>query len=282
MIQQIVQTWKTNDLSDAPPLFTISKESWQFQNPSWKYRFFSDEQIAKYVSERLPHFYQRTFIQYEAQIQRVDIFRLVFMFFDGGLYSDLDAEAINPFEKCGKGMDGIILGTLANKASSQYIPNAFLYSGTRHAQFWLYCLALAVKRFFQSKGFDGAEFLTGPQLLTSAYIEFEKETPAQKSSFIRQWLGKNDALPEAQPSMISLLPAHLIYPIDWTTESSEQLQVYLRMRLEQGAIPPQAVAECTICINYWTHSWEIPDRGVLHSIRSKWKWILKQFQSCNQ
>ena len=99
MIKTIIQTWKTVDLSQAPPLFEISRKSWQSQNPSWSYHFFDDEAIDAFVRDHLPEFHKNVFVKYEAQIQRVDIFRIVYMFFEGGIYSDLDAEAINPFEQ---------------------------------------------------------------------------------------------------------------------------------------------------------------------------------------
>ena len=33
-----------------------------------------------------------------------------------------------------------------------------------------------------------------------------------------------------------------------------------------------------ICINYWTHSWEIPERGMLHAIKSKVNWLTSKIR----
>ena len=274
MIKKIVQTWKTADLSDAPPLFALSQKSWKDHHESWEYTLFTDDDIDSYVANRLPNFHKNTFTKYEAQIQRVDIFRLVHMYFDGGLYSDLDAEAINPFETTEAAFEGIVLGTLQNRNSSQYIPNAFLYSGSLHGEFWAYCLALAVKRFFNSKGYDGAEFLTGPALLTTAYTEYcDDPNPA---ALIQEWLGARDALPKSFPLHIELLNPHVIYPIDWTTSTSEELANNLQERLESEHYPATADPKETVCINYWTHSWEIPERGWSHAIRVKLNWAMNK------
>ena len=273
MIKKIVQTWKTHDLSGAPPLFELSKNSWQDVNAGWSYQLMDDKEIGQYVATRLPEFYKTVYTCYEAQIQRVDIFRIIYMFFEGGAYSDLDAEALLPMENDSVELDGVVLGTLGNKKSSQHIPNAFLYSGEVHGEFWAFVLALACQRFRTSKGYDGAEYLTGPQLLTSAYYCYIESREAERLAMIDKWI------PEIAPTELKMarLPIQLldpvcIYPLDWTVASAAELNVTLNNRMENKALPQSVDSKKTICINYWTHSWELPKRGVLHAIKSKVNW----------
>ena len=277
MIQKIIQTWKTVDLSDTNPLFRISSESWQTQNPGWTYSLVDDQFLNDYVKKHLPKFYKATFTQYQAQIQRVDIFRIIFMFFDGGLYSDLDAEALAPFDLTAAQMNGIVLGSLANKDSGQHIPNAFLYSGTTKDCFWAFVLAEAEKRFLNSKGFDGAEYLTGPQLLTSCFYAFQDQSVKQRLNHINRYIPEIcDAL-NTDCADITILEPQAVYAIDWTTASPEQLNIHLRNRLLNGNLPSELMSPNTICINYWTHSWEIPERTLWVQIKSRMRYLKNIF-----
>jgi len=273
MIRQIIQTWKTTDLSDANPLFRISSSSWQVQHPHWAYRLVDDEYLATFTRERVPVFYRNTFSRYEAQIQRVDIFRIIYMFFEGGLYSDLDAEAVRPFDQDQEALSGIVLGSLANKENGQHIPNAFLYSGVTRAAFWAYVLAEAEKRFQNTKGYDGAEYLTGPALLTDCYYAFKSADTKEVKKHIKIWTPELSGLIDFWDTPVHILSPEVIYPIDWTTSSAESLNRNLAYRLENGYPPKEFNTPQTVCINYWTHSWEIPERGPFHALTSKFKWL---------
>lgn len=273
MIRQIIQTWKSTDLSDANPLFQISSSSWQAQHPDWVYRLVDDEYLATFTRERVPVFYRNTFSRYEAQIQRVDIFRIVYMFFEGGLYSDLDAEALRPFDLGDDRMSEIVLGSLANMENGQHIPNAFLYSGVTRSAFWAFVLAVAEERFQKTRGYDGPEYLTGPALLTHCYYTFKRSELDNVKKYIEKWTPELSELIAAWDTPIHLLSPEVIYPIDWTTCSAESINHNLAYRLKNGLPPPEFCTPDTICINYWTHSWDIPERGPFHTIKSKVKWL---------
>jgi hypothetical protein len=279
MIKKIVQTWKTYDLSGAPPLFELSRNSWQEVNHGWAYRLMDDKEIGQYVATRLPGFYNSVYTRYEAQIQRVDIFRIVYMFFEGGAYSDLDAEALLPLENDFTDLGGVVLGTLGNKESSQHIPNAFLYSGEVHGEFWAFVLALACQRFRLSKGYDGAEYLTGPQLLTTAYYNYVESSEAKRRAMIDKWIPEiMDSHSSLRNLPIQLLDPACIYPLDWTTDSTAVLNQALRNRMEHKELPDSVDSKETICINYWTHSWEIPERGLRHALNSKLNWLISKIR----
>ena len=274
MIESIIQTWKTKDLSNASVLFQISQESWKKYNPTWTYQILDDSEIANYVQAHTPHFYKKTYVKYCAQIQRVDIFRIIHQIFDGGIYSDLDAEAVRPFQGDGLESNGIILGSLANKRSAQRIPNAFLYSGKTHGIFWAFVLAEAQKRFNQSKGYDGAEWLTGPLLLTYCYHAYIEMSMDEIKRFILDYCPDfKSSLASFQEMPIQILGPNVIYPIDWTTTADEQLGENLEQRINQGFANPEIVHQDTICINYWTHSWEIPKHTLRSRLAFRWRWM---------
>lgn len=278
MIETIMQTWKTKDLSNASALFQISRDSWEKYNPTWTYQILDDSEIANYVQAHTPHFYKQIYVNYRAQIQRVDIFRIIHQIFDGGIYSDLDAEAVRPFQGDDLESDGIILGSLANKQSLQSIPNAFLYSGKTHGIFWAFVLTEAKKRFLQSKGYDGAEWLTGPALLTHCYHAYiEMSIDEIKRLILNNCPDFKSSLDSFQELPIQILGPNVIYPIDWTTTANEQLGKNLEQRINQGFANPELVHQDTICINYWTHSWELPKRTLKDLFSFRWRWMRHRF-----
>jgi inositol phosphorylceramide mannosyltransferase catalytic subunit len=82
----IHQTWKTRDV---PAAWAESVESWQRHHPDWEYRFWTDEDLARFVHDRHPWFLE-TWLDYPYAIQRVDSARYLILHTFGGVYSDLD------------------------------------------------------------------------------------------------------------------------------------------------------------------------------------------------
>ncbi|HEX9105675.1 MAG TPA: glycosyltransferase [Longimicrobiales bacterium] len=95
MIPAIVhQTWKT---ADVPERFRAAASSWRRLHPAWEYRFWTDADIDRFVRERFPRLLP-LFAAYADAIQRVDAFRYLVLYDQGGLYADLDIECLRPFD----------------------------------------------------------------------------------------------------------------------------------------------------------------------------------------
>lgn len=88
------QTWKSADL---PPGFRVLRESWRRLHPEWEYRFWDDEACRDLVASSFPDLLGI----YDAcphPVQRSDIFRYLVVARHGGLYADMDMEAVRPVD----------------------------------------------------------------------------------------------------------------------------------------------------------------------------------------
>lgn len=142
----IHQTWKT---PDVPEHLAPYQESWRRHHPGWEYRLWTDEDNDRLVRDRYPHlaaFYQR--LPYP--ILKVEFIKLLYLDSFGGLYVDLDFEALRPLDDVlednriimGReigGLGGIMRGR-------EYIMNALIWSPPGHP-FWKEVLAEAVARY---------------------------------------------------------------------------------------------------------------------------------------
>ena len=272
MIKRIIQTWKEEDLSLGHPIFTISKESWLKHHKDWKYEFFTDDAIDSYVRRTFPKFYKSVFLKYNAPIERVDIFRNITLYNEGGLYCDLDGECLNSFESTVRG-EGIILGQLKNQQSANKYSNAWMACTRTKESFWLFTIAESARRHKLNRGYYVPEYLTGPVLITDCVIEYNQMTIKQINHHIRTHLPDPVDLPEKK-SIITLLEPEIIYPIDWSVITAEERKKAVIRRLESGASPVDTNNK-THCIHYWTHTWDRPRYNLWKKIILRIKYVFR-------
>mmetsp|Transcript_22991 Transcript_22991/g.72176 ORF Transcript_22991/g.72176 Transcript_22991/m.72176 type:complete len:363 (-) Transcript_22991:14-1102(-) len=84
------QTYKTKAL---PDLFSYCRDSWMQETPDWKHRIWLDHEIRALVKVHYPWFL-KTYDAFEHTIQRVDAARIFMLHRYGGVYADLDIEAV--------------------------------------------------------------------------------------------------------------------------------------------------------------------------------------------
>lgn len=84
------QTWKTEAV---PERFQAAVGRWRDLHPHWTYMFWTDEAIDLFVARHYPEMLE-LFRSYPDQIQRVDAVRYLILHHHGGVYSDLDVEAV--------------------------------------------------------------------------------------------------------------------------------------------------------------------------------------------
>ena len=82
------QTWKSADL---PPRFAKWRQAWRTLHPQWDHRFYDDADIRRVIADRAPRWLS-VHDRLPRAIQRVDLFRYLIVYLDGGLYADLDME----------------------------------------------------------------------------------------------------------------------------------------------------------------------------------------------
>ena len=102
--EKIWQTWKVDPLSLEPREQTRA-QSWLRKNPSYRYEVLTDNNDIAYVEDRFgPSGLNRPDIVYiykqiTAKIVRADMLRYLVMYAEGGVYSDIDVEALRPVSR---------------------------------------------------------------------------------------------------------------------------------------------------------------------------------------
>ncbi|EGD97103.1 glycosyl transferase [Trichophyton tonsurans CBS 112818] len=102
--RKIWQTWKVDPLAfDKRDLDTA--KSWVSKNPEYRYEVLTDHNDMYYVETHFgPEGFNRpdivdTYRQLTAKIIKADLLRYLVMYVDGGVYTDIDVEAIRPIKR---------------------------------------------------------------------------------------------------------------------------------------------------------------------------------------
>lgn len=91
----IIQTWKSNDIPEKYDAFIASVKRY---NPDYKYLFFTDEDIEKFIKTEYPEYYD-TYVKLPVKIQKIDFFRYIAVYHYGGFYFDLDMNSLYPLDQ---------------------------------------------------------------------------------------------------------------------------------------------------------------------------------------
>ena len=90
----IIQTLKNNDI---PSKYINSIRSIKRYNPNYKFMFFTDKDIDKFIKEEYPQYYS-TYKRLPVIIQKIDFFRYIAVYHYGGIYFDLDMTGLYPLD----------------------------------------------------------------------------------------------------------------------------------------------------------------------------------------
>lgn len=102
--RKIWQTWKVDSLNFAERDLMTAR-TWTSQNPSHRYEVLTDDNDIYYVEEHFgPHGFNRpdivsTYRELTAKIIKADILRYLVMYAEGGVYADIDVEALKPISR---------------------------------------------------------------------------------------------------------------------------------------------------------------------------------------
>lgn len=91
LIPKIVHmSWKTKHIEDHPSEFIQNGLGNLIrQNPNWKIKIYEDDEIDEYIKSQLGPEEYKLFDDCKI-VEKTDIWRLIKMYLEGGLYSDLD------------------------------------------------------------------------------------------------------------------------------------------------------------------------------------------------
>ena len=170
MIPRIIhQTWRDRDI---PPSLQAYVASWPRLHPGWEIRLWTDDDLAALARQEYPHLAEQYF-SYPRAIQRADLGRYLVLRSHGGVYADLDAEALRSFDVLLQ-QDRPLFAEeprshLAEKPAvvrgltTRIVSNAVMVSPAHHP-FWDVVIDLAVQCRHALDPLDA----TGPFLLTGA------------------------------------------------------------------------------------------------------------------
>lgn len=86
------QTWKSAEL---PADLAAFQQSFVRHNPTITLRFYDDAAMDRFVAERFPA-YAATYEGIRFPVQKADLFRVLVVLAEGGIYADMDMECMAP------------------------------------------------------------------------------------------------------------------------------------------------------------------------------------------
>ncbi|KAG9086014.1 hypothetical protein FS749_003972 [Ceratobasidium sp. UAMH 11750] len=245
----IHQSWKTHNV--LPHVVALA-DSWRLAYPGWEYVLWDDADNKELVRTLYPKLLS-AYESLPSEIYRADFVRNLYMHAFGGIYTDLDSEAISSIEP--------VLSASARRATTSArvpvafvgqmvtsenpahsVPNAFFAATRPGHPFWLVPVEFAVAwaaNWTERKTPDEVpadpEFVTGPVALRYSLFSYASPNVLPPSdpfslsphSHLTQLtnhaplpslsLLPSPITPNATAPPVSLLPPEIIYPYTWDT-----------------------------------------------------------------
>lgn len=173
------QTWKT---AEVPSKFFDHLASWRRLHRHWRFEFWDDARCRRFVAEHFPK-YLREYDRMSG-IKRADVIRIIVLYVQGGVYADIDVEAVSPLGpllaaalavRAGVllGEENFVHSVLLEHKSTWLVSNAVMASAPGHP-FWLD----ALREIFSNTwcGDDPVQ-CTGPRLIDRLSWEYLRRKP---------------------------------------------------------------------------------------------------------
>jgi len=153
MIPRIIhQTWNKPEI---PLHLREFQHSWRAHHPGWKYQLWTHEDNHRLVQEQHPDFAE--FYERLPAPLKMDFIRVVYMHHQGGIYADMDFEALRPLDPLLQG-SSIVAGREINgigqrMRGADFICSALLASPAGHPV-WLQIMRLMAAEFRPRHWYD--------------------------------------------------------------------------------------------------------------------------------
>lgn len=169
---RIAQYWSD---PDPPPDLLPLMRSWQDHHPDHAWRLYDDAAAAGFLAERLPAGILDAYRRASLPAQKADIFRLAWLFLEGGIYADVD-------DRCHAPLPGLLpagVGFAGYLEEFGTIGNNLLAAAPGHPVIGR-ALTLAAQSVNRGDA-DVVWLATGPGLLTRAFAQIlgEAEGPPE-------------------------------------------------------------------------------------------------------
>jgi mannosyltransferase OCH1-like enzyme len=165
------QTWRTEDL---PSPYAEWRAGWIANHPDWTHNLYNDAAMRRVLVDRAPQWLS-TFDTLPRMIQRVDFFRYLAVYLDGGMYADLDMISYRPCDPllagacCVLGIENHISTQLQRKLGYQrpwQLANFIFAATPRHPLLAALLEAIAERAATPIAHDHEILEITGPRLLT--------------------------------------------------------------------------------------------------------------------
>jgi Glycosyltransferase sugar-binding region containing DXD motif len=93
--RKVHQTWKT---PYPHPALAQCMASFKHLNPGWEHCFYTDEQCLDWVGRVCPPLLP-VYEGFATGIHRADFFRILVLYYEGGVYADIDVECLRPLDE---------------------------------------------------------------------------------------------------------------------------------------------------------------------------------------
>ncbi|WP_042690433.1 glycosyltransferase [Azospirillum sp. B506] len=232
----IHQTWKSQTV---PSEFQAFQRSWIDHNPGFAYRFWTDDDIERFVEDEHPALLP-VFRGYADPISRVDLARYLILRRFGGVYADLDFECLRPIDGLLERRSFLVglepeehdgLAKAVERGLSRILCPSFLASVPGHP-FWDHLL----DRLVEARHCPDVLDATGPFLLTRALASYEASHA-----------GGNEGA-----AAVTVLPPGQLYPV--TKDDCWSGRLFDLVFWEQATRDAYA-------IHYWQGTWFRGDAG---------------------
>lgn len=87
--KKIWQTYKTT-YDNLPDYAASAAKTWQDKNPDWEYNYFSDDDVMDFVISEFGMDWVRVLEACPVGVMKADIWRVMILYVNGGMYTDLD------------------------------------------------------------------------------------------------------------------------------------------------------------------------------------------------
>lgn len=165
------QLWHAADL---PPRFAEWRAGWIANHPTWCHRLYDDEAMRRIAADRAPQ-WLATFDNLPRMIQRLDFFRYLIVYLDGGLYADVDMISYLPCDALLRDASCVLsiehrlyrqLQTELGYRRPWQIANFVFAAVPGHPFLAALLEAVARQAGMPALSDDAVEEITGPRLLT--------------------------------------------------------------------------------------------------------------------
>ena len=285
------QSWTSHYIPDHLAKYVAS---WGRIQPDWAYHFHTDEDNLNLVKTDYP--WMEDAFKTMTHIQRADVARLLYMHRWGGVYADLDVEALQPlrpllrFIRQRTGASAVLgqepaAHALLLERRPRMACNALLASEAGHP-FWLW-IVRRIMRMHASEANDDPVDTTGPRMLETALRDWDREIGGGRAKvyvapadcFFPLWdAGQEQNFREHCTAGVNT--------VDHFANSTAIVAQYLGAQVvatckrlaSEGFKPTVTSSGVAFAAHHWAHTWleatadgnsNISDRpGLAHSSRS--------------